>query len=411
MSVVSTSSRKNGRPRGYVDEWRPRAKTRALLDDVWDVLDRYDEYLPLTIRQVFYALVGAERLDKTELAYSRLCYVLNQARRNRLIAFEDIRDDGVSVMTMRSYDGVKDFHDETARRARSYRRDRQSRQAVYVELWCEAAGMMPQLARVANAYSVPVCSCGGFASLSAVRYISDRGVDRNVPTVLLHVGDFDPSGESIFTAMTKDASAFVEADRALHTSRIDACAWHSPASRLTSTTCLRRPPRRATRARPRGTAAPASWRRCRLTSWPSWCARRSSVIWTRMSSTTSSRSRRASGHNCSDCRRATRTTRAFQQTRTATASRTNERRPDLAHRFGRGRSRPNGRDWPDATGGGRDGAERRTLADLTGDEVLAASPGASFISETETRTLVGEKWTFIAGGRSVMGETNSGSAA
>jgi hypothetical protein len=38
--------------------------------------------------------------------------------------------------------------------------------------------------------------------------------------VLLHVGDSDPSGESIFTAMTEDAGAFVEADRVLATARI-----------------------------------------------------------------------------------------------------------------------------------------------------------------------------------------------
>ena len=61
--------------------------------------------------------------------------------------------------------------------------------------------------------------------------------------------------------------------------------------------------------------------------------------------------------------------------------------------------------------GGANRAEPRTLADLTDDELLAASPGASLISETETRTLVGETWTFIAGGRSVMGETNAGSAS
>jgi hypothetical protein len=36
------------------------------------------------------------------------------------------------------------------------------------------------------------------------------------------VGDFDPSGESIFTAMTEDAAEFVKADRVIMTQRIDA---------------------------------------------------------------------------------------------------------------------------------------------------------------------------------------------
>jgi hypothetical protein len=202
---VSTSSRRNGRARGYVDGWRPQTRTRELLADVEQVLDRYADYLPMTIRQVYYALVGAERLDKTEAAYERLCYALNQARRARMITFGALRDDGISVMETVFYDGIASFRDETGRRAKSYQRNRQG-----------------FLATVANGYSVPVYSASGFASLSAVRHIADRAVNRDVPTVLLHVGDLDPSGESIFAAMTEDAAAFVEADRTLHTSRIEA---------------------------------------------------------------------------------------------------------------------------------------------------------------------------------------------
>lgn len=39
--------------------------------------------------------------------------------------------------------------------------------------------------------------------------------------MILHVGDHDPSGESIFTAMTEDAAAFVEADRVIQTQRLE----------------------------------------------------------------------------------------------------------------------------------------------------------------------------------------------
>jgi hypothetical protein len=186
------------------------------------VLARYREYLPLTIRQVFYALVGAEQLEKTERAYERLCYALNQGRRSLRIPFDALRDDGVSVMKSRAYRGLQDFDDETARRAQGYRRDRQDGQPQRIELWCEAAGMVPQLASVAEDYSVPVYSAGGFASLSAVRMISERAVARGKPTLVLHVGDYDPSGESIFAAMTEDAAAFVDADSTLATSRLEA---------------------------------------------------------------------------------------------------------------------------------------------------------------------------------------------
>lgn len=79
--------------------------------------------------------------------------------------------------------------------------------------------MMPQLARVATEFSVPVYSCGGFASLTAVREIVDRAEGRDRPTVFLHLGDFDPSGESIFDSMSEDAAAFLGRDRLLAVSR------------------------------------------------------------------------------------------------------------------------------------------------------------------------------------------------
>jgi hypothetical protein len=82
------------RPRGFVDRWSPRAETRALLDHVEDVLAEYGEQLPLTLRQIFYRLVGAHAYEKTELAYERLGETLGKARRARLIDMNAIRDDG-----------------------------------------------------------------------------------------------------------------------------------------------------------------------------------------------------------------------------------------------------------------------------------------------------------------------------
>lgn len=84
---------KSGRARGYIEEYRPYAKTRALFDQVQVVLDEYREYWPLTCRQIFYRMVGAHGYDKSESAYGRLCNHLANARRARVIPFYAIRDD------------------------------------------------------------------------------------------------------------------------------------------------------------------------------------------------------------------------------------------------------------------------------------------------------------------------------
>src|SRR5918995_1294328 len=102
---------KNGRTRakGYAD-WRPQDKTLTLVAGVREILEEYRAHLPLTIRQVFYRLVGAYGYPKDENAYERLCNALNRARRAGYIGFEELRDDGISVMQPNHYAGVEDFY-------------------------------------------------------------------------------------------------------------------------------------------------------------------------------------------------------------------------------------------------------------------------------------------------------------
>jgi len=220
MSDDTAGRDKRRRPLGFAP-WRPRADTERVLGQVAQVLDTYRDFAPLTVRQVFYALVGGYGYAKTEAAYSRLGDILNRARRAGVVPFDVIRDDGVVTMSADYFTDPADFWDATAYRIRGYRRDRQAGQPCYIELWSEAAGMLPQLDRVAQDYSVPVYSCGGFASLTATYAIASRAVERTGPTVLLHVGDHDPSGAAIFERVTADAAAFTRDRRIVQTSRIE----------------------------------------------------------------------------------------------------------------------------------------------------------------------------------------------
>jgi hypothetical protein len=205
---MPTTAPRKGRPRGFAS-WNPQPATLAVLGDIQSVLDEYRSHLPLTARQIFYRLVGQYGYEKTERAYARLCEYLVRARRAQLIDFSAIRDDGTTHNEYLRYNSPADFWRQVEENAAHYSRDKLDGQPVYVELWCEAAGMVPQLERVANAYSVPVYSTGGFSSVTVTYEIADRALARDKPTVFLHVGDFDPSGESIFDAMTRDAQAFL----------------------------------------------------------------------------------------------------------------------------------------------------------------------------------------------------------
>jgi hypothetical protein len=154
------------RPRGFIDDWRPRTETRQLLDQVQGVLDEYRDQLPLTLRQIFYRLVGAHAYEKTELAYKQLTEALNRARRARVIEMSAIRDDGFTSNRPLYFESAEDFLDAVAGWAEEFRLGRQKGQKRRLVLWCEASGMVPQFARVAAPFGIEVCSSGGFDGLT-----------------------------------------------------------------------------------------------------------------------------------------------------------------------------------------------------------------------------------------------------
>lgn len=201
------------RPRGYILDYSPHAKTRELLDQVQAVLDEYRQYWPLTCRQIWYRLVGAHGCDKTEAAYGRLCHHIANARRGRLIPFHTIRDDGVTTYSLDHFEDRDHFLRHVRELGETYTRNKLAGQETHMEVWAEAAGMLPQLYRVAEPFSVPVYSSGGFDSLTAKKRLADRVCEGGKPTVILHLGDHDPSGVSIFDSVAEDVAAFVASDR------------------------------------------------------------------------------------------------------------------------------------------------------------------------------------------------------
>ncbi|MDU9005758.1 hypothetical protein [Sedimentitalea todarodis] len=193
------------RVRGFAP-WNPQRKSLILVAQVQEVLDEYRQHLPLTIRQVFYRLVGSQGYGKTESAYSRLCETMNRARRAGLIDFDAIRDDGVSRHDPHCWTGVEQVLLTVRGMADSYRLDRQDGQPVRLFVKCEAGGMAPMLARSVDEYGVSVISSGGFDSLSA-KYQFAMELAEYGKTEILHIGDCDPSGVHLFKALAEDIQA------------------------------------------------------------------------------------------------------------------------------------------------------------------------------------------------------------
>ena len=193
------------RPRGLAP-WSPTRSSRQLVEGINLVLEEYAAELPLTLRQIFYRLVAIAGYGKTEQAYERLGETVNRARRAGLIPFEAIRDDGIAELVPFAFASAEAFLEGVRRDAEAYRTDRQRGQARYLEVWVEAGGMAPMVARVVHGYGVPVYSSGGFHSLTAKYDAATRFLEREVATTVLHVGDYDPSGIAIFDSVATDVT-------------------------------------------------------------------------------------------------------------------------------------------------------------------------------------------------------------
>jgi len=186
------------------------------MEQVQEILREYQSQLPLTIRQIFYRLVARHGFEKTEKGYDRLIEMLGRARREPRedkpwkIPFSSIRDDGVTSDKYYGYKDERGFWSDLQWQVDTFTLDLQQFQPCHIEIFCEASGMVPQLAAVAHRYGISVSSSSGFDSVTRKHdfagYLSGIGK----PVILLHIGDLDPSGEHIASSLDEDLSAFLE---------------------------------------------------------------------------------------------------------------------------------------------------------------------------------------------------------
>lgn len=190
--------------------YKPLGKRKRILGHVREVLETYSSLLPLTVRQIYYRLVATHpEYPKEQKFYRTLVNTLALARRGGLIDFDAIRDDGVRTEHCGTgFRSLDDFKEYIGHYARGYTRDKHMDQPRQVFVLCEAAGMVPQIVRACGDYPVTVKSSGGMDSVTA-KYDLARECSRK-DSVVLHVGDYDPTGLSIFHQLALDVRQMME---------------------------------------------------------------------------------------------------------------------------------------------------------------------------------------------------------
>jgi hypothetical protein len=142
-----------------------------------------------------------------------------------MVPWDDVRDDGDTTETPHGYDSAAGLKQVLSWEAENYKRHRQEGQPRQIIVACEAAGMIPQLARVCHPYDVPVRSSGGMDSVTAKRRLGVEIAEARRPTLLLHVGDWDPTGLVIYAQLFYDVRQFMSDHMAREWSITAPASW------------------------------------------------------------------------------------------------------------------------------------------------------------------------------------------
>lgn len=158
-----------------------------------------DEYaaqgFTLTLRQLYYQFVRRNWITNTRASYNRLGTIVSDGRLAGYIDWSAIEDRTRNVRYNAHFDSPSDavraVHEQ-------YGIDMWANQPFRVEVWIEKEALIGVIERVCKSHDVPFFACRGYVSQSEqyaagmrARSHFNRGSQE---TVILHLGDHDPSG-------------------------------------------------------------------------------------------------------------------------------------------------------------------------------------------------------------------------
>jgi hypothetical protein len=179
----------------FVDR-RFSAKSIALIAQANDIIREYVAAgFTLTLRQLYYQFVARGLLENKQTNYDNLGSVIADARNAGLIDWDAIED---RTRFLRGHQTYKDPTQAIEHLAKRYRIDMWQGQRRRVEVWIEKDALLGVVEPICQKYDVNYFACRGYASQSELYAAGKRMLWRwresDQQTLVLHLGDHDPSG-------------------------------------------------------------------------------------------------------------------------------------------------------------------------------------------------------------------------
>lgn len=213
-SSVHRATDQTDDPAGPTYDARPAKRARATRQQMEAryarLVELAAEHHPCSVRHLFYRATvdKLEGIGKDAAGYRKVQRAALKLRRDGRIPYSWIVDNSRTVFRVDTFDGVAGFLDDMAG---LYRRDLWRRSPYRVEVWTESDSIAGTLLDVARTWRVPLYPIRGQSSetfaYNAVQEWND-GPDR-LP-VVLYIGDHDPAGLEIETALADKLAGFAD---------------------------------------------------------------------------------------------------------------------------------------------------------------------------------------------------------
>ena len=202
----------------YVAYMNQRLGMRKLemIEEAQQIIREYEQQgYDLTLRQLYYQFVSRDLLKNSQKEYARLGEAINAARLNGLIDWDSIVDRTRKCEALSHWDTPAQIVKDAARQ---FRLDRWRDQSRRVEVWIEKQALVGVIEKVCHVWDVPYLACRGYVSQSEMWRAGQRVlVNEDQKTVILYLGDHDPSGIDMTRDIRGRLSMFagfeVEVDR------------------------------------------------------------------------------------------------------------------------------------------------------------------------------------------------------
>jgi hypothetical protein len=185
-------------------------RTRAELAAVDDaIVQAVETEHPVTLRGVFYRVVSAGEVEKTEDGYRLIGRELLKLRRAGAIRYDWITDGTRWINKPDSYDDLDQMLEDAAA---SYRRALWRSQAAEVQIYSEKDAISGVILPVTRRWDVPLGIVRGYSSESFAWSVAQSIIDagqRGKDTHVYQLGDHDPSGVDAWRAFRKTVCGFL----------------------------------------------------------------------------------------------------------------------------------------------------------------------------------------------------------